>query len=188
VTGYQNKVVSQHSDAQLEREEWRSVVGWHGWYSVSSLGRVRRDAPRGRYGTVPGGLLKLQLGGLNNTYVYARLHGGGRNIFYRVAGMVAAAFIGPRPDGLHINHKDGNRHNNAASNLEYVTRRQNEDHAVENALHAWGERHGMAKLTEAAVRHIRVSQVSNRVLADGYGVQIGTIRAVRNGLTWRHLK
>ena len=99
--------------------------------------------------------LSQQAGGLNHTYYYVRLSKENRKKFLRVAGIVAAAFIGPRPDGLHVNHKDGDRHNNAAANLEYVTRRQNEDHAVAHLLHAWGERHGMRKLTEQQVRWIR---------------------------------
>lgn len=127
------------------------------------------------------------LNGLNRTYLYVVLVNAPKRQTVRLHGLVAAAFIGPRPEGLHINHKDGNRHNNAAANLEYVTRRQNEDHAVANALHAWGEKHGMAKLTEEAVWHIRSSPESAVALAARYGVQDGTIQAVRNGKTWRHL-
>lgn len=165
-------------------ELWRQITDWPD-YSVSSLGRVRRDVARSSWRA--GRLLTPCLNGLNRTYFYVRLCRPGKMQTLRLHGLVAAAFIGPRPEGLHINHKDGNRHNNAADNLEYVTRRQNEDHAVENALHAWGERHGMAKLTEQNVRWIRVSSVSSRLLATHFGVQIGTIRAVRNGKTWRHL-
>jgi len=38
-----------------------------------------------------------------------------------VNALIAAAFIGPRPEGMTIEHLDGNRCNTAASNLRYVT-------------------------------------------------------------------
>lgn len=43
--------------------------------------------------------------------------------------LVAAAFIGPCPDGLEVNHKDGDKKNNRVENLEYVTHRENILHA-----------------------------------------------------------
>jgi hypothetical protein len=39
--------------------------------------------------------------------------------------LVAAAFIGPRPDGMEIRHLDGERFNNAAVNLCYGTPSEN---------------------------------------------------------------
>ncbi|MCC2547733.1 NUMOD4 motif-containing HNH endonuclease [Hymenobacter sp. BT175] len=43
--------------------------------------------------------------------------------------LVAAAFIGPRPEGATINHKDGNKLNNTPANLEYCTYAENNEHA-----------------------------------------------------------
>lgn len=42
-----------------------------------------------------------------------------------IHGLVAEAFLGPRPEGYQVDHKDGNRSNNHVSNLEYVTHREN---------------------------------------------------------------
>lgn len=39
--------------------------------------------------------------------------------------LVAAMYIGPCPDGMEVNHKDRNKHNNHYSNLEYVTHADN---------------------------------------------------------------
>jgi hypothetical protein len=44
--------------------------------------------------------------------------------------LVYESFRGPIPDGLEINHIDGNKKNNSLENLEAVTRKQNLHHAV----------------------------------------------------------
>lgn len=53
---------------------------------------------------------------------------------YKVAHLVAAAFIGPREPGMCINHIDGNKHNDSISNLEYVTPSENQKHALRIGL------------------------------------------------------
>lgn len=42
--------------------------------------------------------------------------------------LVAEAFLGQRPEGYEINHRDYNRHNNAVENLEYITPDENLEH------------------------------------------------------------
>lgn len=43
-----------------------------------------------------------------------------------VHAIIAATFHGPRPAGLDTRHLDGDKTNNAASNLRYGTRSENE--------------------------------------------------------------
>lgn len=66
---------------------------------------------------------------------------------YLVHRAVAEAFI-PNPNNLPcVNHKDGNKNNNEADNLEWVTHQQNSLHAVKGGLiktgkasHMYGKR------------------------------------------------
>lgn len=53
----------------------------------------------------------------NNGYKYVRLSGS----THTVHSLVAKAFLGERPDGYHIHHKDGDPSNNRLDNLEYLT-------------------------------------------------------------------
>jgi hypothetical protein len=78
--------------------------------------------------------------------------------------IVTAAFIGPRPAGLHINHKDGIKTHSWPANLEYVTLAENTRHAVRLGLFPRGERAHSAKLNEMKVRGlIYMSNLSERL-------------------------
>ena len=58
----------------------------------------------------------------------------GKGKKYLLHRLLAQAFI-PNPEGKPcVNHKDGNKHNNALRNLEWVTRSENQRHAYETGL------------------------------------------------------
>jgi len=173
----------------LETEEWRPVVGYEGWYEVSDLGRVRRvkAAKHTRVGLIrrpsPNGSGYLTLG-------LSRCgHGSG---YYPVHWLVAEAWLGPRPPGHEVNHKDGNKTNNRPQNLEWVTSARNHQHAFESGLTnpPRGENHYQAKLTEDAVREIRKSNagVSCAALARRFGVNPSTVWVARYGRSWCHVQ
>ena len=58
---------------------------------------------------------------------------------------VARTFVDGYKPGLQVNHIDGNKENNNASNLEWVTGKQNMRHAVDQLNSNKGKRNGMAK-------------------------------------------
>ena len=58
----------------------------------------------------------------------------GAKKYIKVHTVIAEQFIGDIPDGMVVNHKDGNIHNNDVSNLEIVTVKENTQHAHRTGL------------------------------------------------------
>jgi len=96
------------------KEEWRDITEYEGVYQISNLGRVRRILASS--GT-SGGLLSPTL---RNGYPVVGLTYEGKRQFPYVHNLVAAAFLGDRPRGWQVHHKDGNRGNPELDNLEYT--------------------------------------------------------------------
>lgn len=174
-------------------EEWLPVIGYELLYSVSSHGRVRRDTPT-QHGPA-GYILKPQIkvsGGVGKRryrgYLGVRLSNNGLIKNERITSLVARAFLGVPPAGFQVNHIDGDKANNRVINLEYVSPKENRQHASRIGLNAVGTRHGSSKLTEAQVLEIRsLPHATERVLAARYGVGDTTIHNVRSRHTWRHV-
>ena len=101
--------------------------------------------------------------------------------------LVAEKYV-PNPEGKpQVNHKDGNKLNNFATNLEWVTNSENRKHAVKNLLHLTGEKCPWSKLTQKEVDSIRLDKtLTQKELAKKYGVAVSTIAAVKQGKSWKN--
>lgn len=62
--------------------------------------------------------------------------------------LVYETYKGDIPEGLFINHIDGNKRNNNINNLELVTNKENVIHAVKTNLIQSGENHISAKVSD----------------------------------------
>lgn len=117
-------------------EIWRTIPGQEN-YEASNLGRIRRVAP-GRK-TFVGKVLACQRVGTG--YRSTALVRDGKAVRHYVHRLVMLAFVGPPPSRHEVNHIDGDKTNNALSNLEYVTRSENNYHAFDNGLMPKGSDH-----------------------------------------------
>ena len=117
-----------------EKEIWKDIEGYEGMYQVSNMGRVRsveRTAWNGKgYRTVAERILKAGNSGLG--YLVVTLCKEGENKNHLIHRLVAKAFL-PNADNLpEVNHKDENKENNKAENLEWVTCSENINHGTRN--------------------------------------------------------
>lgn len=187
----------QQSDMATDKvgtpEEWRAVRGYEGSYEVSDAGRVRtldRTITRSDGGKrrIAGRIRRAQLNPAGYSCVVLSLHGAGTT--RTVHRLVAEAFIlnpGRRP---HINHINGVKTDNRAENLEWVTPKENVDHAIRIGLtDNTGAKNVRAVLTEAqAAEALRLAGTTTRKrIAEALGVSLGCVRDVISGRTWTHL-
>ena len=111
---------------------WRPVVGFDDIYEVSDAGEVRRVVSV--MGAAAGEVLSPWLAGAGYQMVGLR-RPGSRRVRAYVHRLVAVAFLGAPPRGKpEVNHIDGNKLNNAASNLEWVSHSENHRHAYRLGL------------------------------------------------------
>ena len=100
--------------------------------------------------------------------------------------LVAEKYV-PNPENKQqVNHIDGNKLNNCADNLEWVTNKENRMHAMQNNLIVAGEKCPWAKLNLKKVEYIREhTELNSRQLAEMFSVSVGTISDIRNNRSWK---
>lgn len=104
--------------------------------------------------------------------------------------LVCEAFHGPRPDGAHVGHGDGDPGNNRVTNLRWTAPWQNEHDKRVHDTAMLGERNHQAKLTEAVVREIRRRRAAGELgvaLAREFGVTPTSISYICSLRTWAHV-
>jgi len=170
-------------------EEWKPVREMPDDYEVSSEGRVRRVSPT--RGSRPGRERKQTLA--RNGYVLFVLKKDGA-VFGRLGHrLVADAFLGPIPEGMQVNHKNGVKHDNRVENLEIVTNGENRAHSyrvlgVKPNRGAIGAKNPNVKLDWTKVDAIRAAYSegsSYSVLARRFGVVKQTVAAIVKNRTWK---
>lgn len=133
----------QLTPTQLAAEKWLPIPGWEGAYEVSDMGRVRS---LDRIIVCKNGVRKPRKGRILRPapnyggYLGVALCAYGKQVTRHIHVLMMEAFVGPRPEGMDICHKDDDPTGNRLDNLRYGTRAENIHDMIRN-----GGNHNMSK-------------------------------------------
>lgn len=161
--GFKNEVKQfrpELDEEMIAKEIW---VVWDNDYHISQYGRVKHIF-KNHYRLISGSLHE-------DGYVFVTLHGKQ----YPLHRLVAQLF---HPESynkmLFVNHKDGNKQNNFASNLEWVTQKENIEHSMKNKLQPNKVSTYKGKFSKRERMQIKnlwdSGKMSKRKIAERYGV------------------
>jgi hypothetical protein len=159
-------------------ETWVPVVGYEGIYEVSDLGRVRA-LPRWRRGKGNSlNLYKMRIlkPRIRRRYLTVKLYKDGKSQDKPIHILVAAAFVGPRPQGWQVDHINRHPLDNRETNIRYTT-------PVGNALNSAKTKLDMDKVVE--IRQRCVAGERKKDIATTYGISRQMVRAIEVGRTWK---
>lgn len=127
-------------------EIWHPIKNYEGLYEVSNLGRIKSCVKK--YGVNYSCIrAEMIMRDSDNGTGYRKivLCKNSKRVTMYVHIIVASIFI-PNPENKkEVNHKDADKKNNCFDNLEWVTIKENKDHAVKNGLVKSGVTHYLSK-------------------------------------------
>lgn len=181
-------------------EIWRDIPGYEGLYQVSDRGDVKSldryvqyPPTSTRKGYSKRINSRILVHDINDGYHYVQLFKEGQGTMYGVHRLVAMAFVANPNSKPAVNHKDRNKDNNSAGNLEWVTNKENTLHAKATG-HDFGRSwrgkemsyEHRAKLSFASSRKIAVKCIETgevfRSLADAAERINMTSESIRNSI------
>ena len=108
----------------MKVEIWKDIPSYEGLYQVSPSGNIK-SLYRNK-------ILKYEIS--KNGYCQVMLCKNKKHKLLYVHRLVAMVYLNNFNKNLQVNHKDGNKQNNCANNLEMVTCKENIQHSFKNKL------------------------------------------------------
>lgn len=154
-------------------EIWKPIRGLEKYYSVSSLGAVRSKN-------------KTLTARVTRGYLYVILEISDGEFRFRrnipIHRLVAQEFCHNRLNRNEVNHKDGNKLNNNAQNLEWVSRSENIRHAL--ALGLMKAPVGTRKFSNEKIKKVfelRKLDYKHKEIAQELGMGVSTVTHILLG-------
>ena len=162
-------------------EEWVDIEGFESMYQVSNFGRVKSLKRKKEI------VLKNKI--TRSGYAEVNLYKD-KYYFCLVHRLVASNFIKNPQNKPQVNHVDGNKMNNRVCNLEWVTPKENVQHALVNGLHKTGSKSTSSKLNDNDIINIQnlylTGEYSHEKLGGMYEVHPTTIGKMLKGSSWKN--
>jgi len=187
------ELLDYHYKLSKKTEKWKPIKinGKKTGYKISNFGNVF-SPKKNRI------IVSEDLGG-----IYAQIYFvfEGKDYNFQVHRLVAMYFCkipkrhlknGLTFDDLVVNHKNGLKKCNASFNLEWVTSKENTDHAWKNGLcdDIRGEKAHLAKITEkeaVQICELIMKKKSNKEISEKLGITEKTVQHIRSGECWKHI-
>lgn len=170
-----------------QEERWYAIPDCDG-YEISSWFRVRswwrKGAKTNKRSDEP---TVRTVSRAANGYLAFRVRIEGKQVLKYVHHIVAALAIGPRPNGMHVLHRDDIKTNNDPANLYYGTNQQNAIDAFKNGRRARGEDRSQAKISAAIASEIRRRYrdgEQQKAIAQSYGISQPLVSRIVAGRMW----
>ena len=183
-----------------EMENWVDIVGFEGLYQVSDLGRVR-SLDRGmyvrqdryknpRWTNRKGLVLKQSPDGKG--YLMVALCKNGISKIKTVHRLVARHFVSRVGYAPVVNHLNSNNKDNRASNLEWCTIKENNQHTINSgrARVPRGSEHYASKISEdeaALIKKMLAAGSGATATARKLSLPYGAVRGIQKGSTWKYI-
>lgn len=147
-------------------------------FLVSNTGKVKG----------PKGILKTQVS--TRGYEKCTISKDGKRQYFLVHRLVAQAFLPNTNNKPEVNHLDGDKLNNHVSNLEWVTRSENELHRARVLGKGLGTLNGNSKFNPEDIIETRILHMSGMdcaAISRIKGISKSQTHRIINGKHWSHL-
>lgn len=182
----------------MENEIWKDIKDYEGYYQISNMGRVKslkRIIPHrinGEY-HIPEKILKHNIVAFGYHQVSLRKMNKRKLKYVHV--LVMETFVGDKPEGYEVNHIDEDKSNNRLDNLEYLTRKENNNYGTRIERHKKkainGKRSKKVKGTCIKTGKTIIFPSIAEAQRQGYGTSISEVcngkRKSCNGYTWNFI-
>lgn len=166
----------QYDTPDMDGEEWLTHENFPDFF-VSNYGRIKSKERN-----------KLMFTRVHEKYVDCRISNKeGKKSSPRVHKLVAELFV-PNPHNLPVvNHIDGNRMNNRADNLEWVTYKQNTKHAVNLGLVGKASRKLTEELAHDICRKLESGMSIREIVETNPLYTKSIVEKIRQHQRWKHV-
>jgi len=161
-----------------EKEVWKDVKGYEGFYQVSNYGKIK-SLPRKKIYLTRNNMVAVSKQSYighkqkNGYMVVLLVDAKGVKKYYKIHRIVAEAFVDNAMNKPFVNHINGIKDDNYAPNLEWCTQKENVQHAHQTGLYVpkTGAANHTSKLTKEDVHNIDNlinKGISSKVVANKY--------------------
>jgi hypothetical protein len=166
-------------------EKWVAIKGYEDLYEISNRGMVRSLLPSKKCRLNKTPLPKMvAINIIKSGYCYIHLYKNGLRKSVPLHILVGNHFLEKPSNFVEINHKDGNKKNCCANNLEWITHSENSRHAFRLGLMR-PDNYG--KITRDIAQAIRLlyPALNQYELANNYGISQTQVWRILNNVCWK---